>query len=301
MKRCLALIILFACICSWEGIAWSQNPFISKKETEQKTLEPPIKSRLFMKIILWQHTLKQKMSKLIRVAKDNGSLQPLILLMGLAFLYGVIHAAGPGHGKLIAMSYVLSRKASVMGGLMFSVFIAGMHGSSGIILVFGLRYIIQRSVSESLGTVTFATQIISFGLIVILGLGILLMNIYNLFIKKGQEGKKAQVKDTRKGILTWALAIGMVPCPAVVMVMLFCLSMGVLTLGLLLAACISFGMAFTISMVVSAVVLGKVGVLNAVSEKKTVAIEGVIGLFSGVVIAILGALFLLTTLFSSIY
>ena len=53
---------------------------------------------------------------------------------------------------------------------------------------------------------------------------------------------------TRKGVLPWAVAVGLVPCPAVVMVMLFCLSMDVVILGLLLAVCISIGMATTISL-----------------------------------------------------
>ncbi len=44
--------------------------------------------------------------------------EPLALWLGLgiAFLYGVAHAPGPGHGKAVVASYFLSREASVLRG-----------------------------------------------------------------------------------------------------------------------------------------------------------------------------------------
>ncbi|MBC2710306.1 MAG: hypothetical protein HGJ94_04700 [Desulfosarcina sp.] len=301
MKRLLVLLILFVFFAPGIGPVWSQNPFTSKPETLHKAPEPPFKSRLFVKIILWQHQLKQKMSELIRVAQNDGSVKPLIFLMGLALVYGAIHAAGPGHGKVVAMTYVLSHKASIMGGLLFGLCIAFFHGFSGVIGVLGLRYIIQRGVSESLATVTTVTQIISFGLITLLGLGLLFKNGYALFFAPAPENKTAPAKASRKGLLPWAIAVGLVPCPAVVMVMLFCLSMDVMILGLLLAACISLGMAATISFVVTAVVMGKAGVLNTVSEKRAERIEGFVGILSGAAIAVFGTLFLLTTINLLVY
>ncbi len=61
---------------------------------------------------------------------------------------------------------------------------------------------------------------------------------------------------------------GLVPCPAVVMVMLFCLAMDVMVLGLVLSAGIALGIGASISLVVTAVVLGKSGLMKSVSEKK---------------------------------
>lgn len=301
MKRIFILVILLGLLGSWNSPVWSHNPFTSKPETQHKAPEPLFKSQLFVKIILWQHKLKQKMSGLIRVAQSEGSAKPLIVLIGLAFVYGVIHAAGPGHGKFVAMSYVLSHKASIMGGLLFGLCIAIFHGFSGAVGVLGLRFIIQRGVSETLATVTTVTQIISFGLIALLGLGILLKNGYAIFFKSASENDAAPAKASRKGLLPWAMAVGLVPCPAVVMVMLFCLSMDVIIIGLLLAACISFGMAATISFVVTAVVMGKAGVLNTVSIKRAERVEGFVGILSGAVIAIFGTLFLLATINSVLY
>lgn len=191
MKRFLALLILFGVMGPWITPVLCHNPFTSKPETHHKAPEPPFKSRFFVKIILWQHQLKLKMSELIRAAQNDGRVKPLIFLMGLAFVYGVIHAAGPGHGKFAAMSYILSHKSSITGGLLFSLCIAILHGFSGAIGVLGLRYIIQQSTSETLATVTTVTQIASFGLITLLGLGICLKSGYTLFFMSSPETETA--------------------------------------------------------------------------------------------------------------
>ena len=298
--RLSLVAILLALLGSWYSPVWSQNPFTSKPETQQNEREPLFRSRLFIKTTLWQYQLKQKMTALIRVAQSDGDVKPVFILIGLAFLYGVIHAAGPGHGKVVAMSYVLSHRSTVLGGMLFGLCFALIHALSGAVGVLGLRYIIQRSVSETLASVTAVTQIVSFGLITLLGLGILLRHGRGLLFSSAGNGTEPS-EATRKGVLPWAVAVGLVPCPAVVMVMLFCLSMDVMILGLLLAVCISIGMATTISFVVTAAVLGKTGAISAVSKNHIARVEGIVGALSGGAIAIFGALFLISTVDSIAY
>lgn len=302
MKRILFFVVLLGLLCAWIGPAWPHNPFTSKSETQHKAPEPLFKSQIFVKIVLWQHQLKQKMSDLIRVSQsERRSIQPLIVLIGLAFLYGVIHAAGPGHGKIVAMSYVLSHRATILGGVLFGVCFAVIHAFSGAVGVLGLRFIIQRSVSETLASATTTTQIVSFGLITLFGIAILVKHGYAFINPAASNKEKSSDKASRKGALAWAVTVGLVPCPAVVMVMLFCLSMDAMILGLLLAACISLGMATTISIVVIAIVLGKTGVLSVVSEKYAKRVEGTIGLLSGAAVSVFGALFFLSTINSALY
>ena len=301
MKRLIVFILLVSILLPGAVPVWAHNPFTSKPETQHKAPEPPFKSQFFVKIILWQHQLKAKMSELIRGVKEDGNFVPVLFLMALAFAYGVLHAAGPGHGKVVATSYVLSHNTSVLNGILFGLCIAMIHGFSGAVGVLGLRYIIEQSVSETLTTATTITQIISFGLIFLLGLAILLKHIYVLVFSKARDSKKTTNRPTRKGLLPWAVAVGLVPCPAVVMVMLFCLSMDVMVLGLVLSACIAIGMGATISLVVTAVVLGKSGLMKSVSEKRATFIEGTIGLLSGTAIAAFGVIFLLATITETYY
>jgi nickel/cobalt exporter len=300
MKGVLILVILIMLLCSRVGPAWCHNPFTSRPEVRHVDPEPPATDRLYVKITLWQYKLRQKMAELVRLAQKGGSAKPLMLLLGIAFVYGVIHAAGPGHGKLVAVSYVLSHRSSIIGGLLFGLCIAFLHGISGVIGVLGLQYIIQRSVNETLTTVTTVSQVASYGLVALLGLGTLLKNAYASFFVSSPEPETIPGKTSRKGLLPWAMAAGLVPCPAVLMVMAFCMSMDATPLGLLLTASISIGMAATISVVVVATIMGKAGALCSLSKKRAKTMEAVVGIFSGAAIAILGALFLLTTISSEL-
>lgn len=301
MKRILFLAVFLGLLGTCSSPSWSHNPFTSKPRTHHKAPEPLFKSPIFVKIILWQHQLKQKMSELIRLAKSRGNIKPLIVLVGVAFLYGVIHAAGPGHGKVVAVSYVLAHRPTVTGGVLFGVGIAFLHGFSGVAGIFGLRYLIQQSVNDTLASVTSVTQILSFGLIAVLGLVIFMKHGYGLIIKSEPEINQPKDKPTLKNLLPWVAAVGLVPCPAVVMVMLFCMSMDVMILGLCLSASIALGMGATIAFVVVAVISGKTGFFHILPEKGARRIEGIIGLLSGFAIACFGSIFFISTLNGIIY
>jgi ABC-type nickel/cobalt efflux system permease component RcnA len=141
------------------------------------------------------------------------------------------------------------------------------------------------------------TRAVSFGLITLLGLCVLWKH-GRMLVSAPPPGSEASPEKTdRSGLVAWSLSVGLVPCPAVFMIVLFCMSMDAMLLGLVLAAGISFGMAATISLVVMAVVMGKAGGLRLASSKSSAAkIEAIIGVLSGGAIAIFGALFLMASI-----
>lgn len=298
---CLLILVFLACA---SASVQAQNPFSSNNASQNTVSKPRVEHTFLVKIALYQQKLKQKMAGLIREVNNGTTLAPLFLILLLAFGYGLVHAAGPGHGKAIAMSYMASRKPSLSDGLLLGMLIAFIHGFSGIACVLGLHFLLNTSISGTMDSVSKITQLISFSLIALLGLTILIKNGWDLVIQgknKAMPGNDNQTKNTKKGLVPWALAVGLVPCPGVVMIMLFCLSMDVLLLGLALAVCMSLGMATTISLVVAAVILGKAGVLNALSQQYTEKIEMIVGMISGVAIAVLGSLFLLSTTYLSLH
>ena len=216
--------------------------------------------------------------------------------MSMAFAYGAIHAAGPGHGKALAASYVLSHKPSPIGGVLFGLLIALLHGFSGIVGVIGLRYFIEKSLNETLTSVTNVTQVVSFGLIFVLGLGIFLKHCYALFVKSAPKIENSSPMKTMGILLPWAAAVGLVPCPAVVMVMLFCLSMDAMIIGLCTSVCVVLGMGTTICLVVVAVIFGKGGILHIPLISQHQAVETWLGLFSGAAISFFGIIFLIASI-----
>ena len=279
-------------------LANANNPFSGKQENQNIFPRPAFQSKFFLKIIIWQHHLKEKMAALVREAKTTNSIKPLILLIMAAFAYGVIHAAGPGHGKAIALSYVLSQQPAYLSGLLFSSFIALFHGISGIIFVLFIRLVLDTTITGNLERVTHITQIISYSIIICFGLAIFISSICNLL--KNKDKSRHDNKRNRKNInpVLSAFVVGCIPCPGVVMVMLFALSMDLLALGIILGLTISIGMAFTISIITLLAISGKVISLNMVKKKGALAIsvEHWVKIFAGLALMILGILFLVSSL-----
>jgi len=293
------LILLHLCLVFMCGSvqAEDKSPFSSNSPPEQSASEPALHKSFLTQIALYQQQLKQRMAGLIREVKDGQSLQPLFVVLFIAFGYGLVHAAGPGHGKAVAMSFILSRNPSIVSGLLFGTMIALVHGFSGAISVLALHFFLQKSVTGTMASVSQVTQVVSFTLIALLGLGILLKNCWALAWRlRAKPPHGSGASEQKKGLVPWAVAVGLVPCPGVVMIMLFCLSMGVMALGLMLAASVSLGMAATLSCVVIAVITGKAGLFSLVPEGKVEVIESSLGLISGAAIASLATLFLLTSL-----
>ena len=57
-------------------------------------------------ILAKQAEFYRTLSGLIRAAKADGS--AAYTLLGISFLYGIFHAAGPGHGKAVISSYLVA-------------------------------------------------------------------------------------------------------------------------------------------------------------------------------------------------
>ncbi len=293
---CLSVVLLLF----WTTVsAEAGNPFLVRENLHSAWSQQLPQASFLRKIAFWQQQLKEKMTGLLRKTKtaDNMILLPTALLM-IAFLYGALHAAGPGHGKVAAVSFVLSRKTSVVNGLLFGILIAFCHGFSGVICVLGLYYIIQKGAYGAWGSVFHFTQIVSYSLIAALGLGMLVKNAISWRSKSTiRPGRSAnEVKDAKKALVSWAVAVGLVPCPGVVMTVLFCLSLDALVLGLWLAFFISLGMATTISLVVVSSVFAKGAFVNTVADNRSATVENIIGIIAGFIITALGLVSLAATL-----
>lgn len=296
-NRWLFALIILAISVFFPFSAVPQNPFVSKapsQEAHQDRISPS-KYPFLAKISAWQQRLNTKMAILTKQAKESGSLRPLLLLIGLAFAYGVLHAAGPGHGKAVAASYLLSHKSKLSRGILLGNMAAFFHGMSGVLLVVIVHMVLMKGISSSLEYVTRTTQMISYALIALLGAILLSRNIL-AWIKANFE-KGAHDEDLfhskKSGTISMAFAVGIVPCPGVVLVMLFCLSLNEIGLGLLLAFSLILGMAFTISTVGAFGIAGKRCALRILSSRPelTLIIERGIETAAAFMITALGVLF----------
>lgn len=295
MKKWIALVALLLLILPLGKDGLAHNPFISKPENQHLAPGPPLKHPVFMKIIVWQQQIRRKMSQLVLEAKSSGNLKPLLFLFGLAFFYGAVHSAGPGHGKLVAMSYLISSGHRYSRAILFGNLIAFIHGLSGVVFVLIVRLLMQRTITGTLEEATHKTQLISFGLIFLLGLFLLARSFFKW--KKAafdtDDYLERKALQTINNPFVMALAVGVAPCPGVVLVMLFCLSMQVIGLGLVLSFWIALGMALTITGVVLFGLIGKRLVIHLFGRREKLALlaERIIETCAALAITTLGLLF----------
>ncbi len=305
MKRkiaCIGLILLIL-LASTTGIL-AQNPFFSKKKPSSlpapSRLAPP--SPIFIKLAVWQKQLNDTMAGLIEQARSERRPGPILYLLLLAFCYGVLHAAGPGHGKAVVTSFILSQKRSLAGGLLLGNGVAIAHGISGIILVLTVHLIMKSGIIGPLQTVTRTTQYISYSLITLLGAALVIKCFFKW--RSTDRGSRKPGENTAAGsgkrMLPVVIAVGMIPCPGVVMVMLFAMSMNLIGLGIALGFCIAAGMAVTITLVVILAMYGKGLTLKVLGRDSRLAkrIELGIEATAGLLVAALGGLLLVGTVYS---
>ncbi len=294
MTRALLLLLLVLFLFCGPTIATAQNPFLNPQKTQT-----PQHSSFLNKISSWQRQLKMKMTVLVKQVHSTGNISPLLSLLLIAFGYGALHAAGPGHGKAVAVSLISSKNATFGQGIFFGSLIAFCHGFSGILCVLALYYVLKTGISGPLTEISRITRITSFSLIILLGLGIIAQHGRSLFFKiKAKPASLAEngPQKSKSAFIFWAVTVGIIPCPGVIMVMLFCLAQGVPGLGLLLALAISLGMATTIALVVGAIVVGRKIPLAFIDGRRAQTMENIIGLLSGFLVTTLGLLFLVITL-----
>ncbi len=287
------------------------NPFTQKKKVDKADNQvvdstPPhgnklptsFINKLMVKVISWQQEIRTRMSSMIRASKTTGNLVPLLWVLGMGLVYGILHSAGPGHGKAIALSYIIGFNPSVVKALIFGNVLAFCHGLSAVVLVLGVKLVFQVSMGESLASVTQASQVISYSLVILMGLLLLFKPVFfrNRDKNNPEEHSSTDGKHTQPPVAS-ALAIGMIPCPGVVIAMVFCISMELTLFGILLAIAISTGMAITLSAVSITAAVGKKALMQGTSmsftEQWVARLEPWVESAAGFVVAGLGLFFLL--------
>lgn len=171
---------------------------------------------------------------------DEGGLLPALWVLGIAFVYGVLHAIGPGHGKALVAGYFLANDGKKKDVFKIGFLIALVHASSALILTIVAYYILEKTASKILremgGTLTQMTG----GLIVLIGIWLIYEIIASKMTSPNQNGKKVQK-------LSVVLLAGIIPCPGVMTIAFFAITIGHILLGIFAALAMSIGMGVTIS------------------------------------------------------
>lgn len=200
-----------------------------------------------------QRTLNGEMRVHLAAFKDSGAWEPALALMLAAFLYGVFHAIGPGHGKVVIGSWFATRRARIAHGLAacgISALVQAATAVAAVALLAGALTLAPREVMAQAAWL----EVGSYGLIAAMGV---VMAWHTL--RGGHSCGHAHCghdhhhhhhhdePDDRKTLFGMAAAVGFRPCSGAILVLLFTLANGMFWLGILATFAMAAGVALTVS------------------------------------------------------
>jgi nickel/cobalt transporter (NicO) family protein len=118
-------------------------------------------------ILAKQAEFYRMLSGLIRASKADGS--AACTLLGISFVYGIFHAAGPGHGKAVISSYLVANDETWRRGVVLSFASAFLQAFTAIAIV-GIAAALLGATAKAMGNTVRIIEIVSYALIVLIGL-----------------------------------------------------------------------------------------------------------------------------------
>ena len=224
-----------------------------------------------------QRRLHRALAGAIRSLRAEKSIAAAWSLLVTSFLYGLFHAAGPGHGKAVISTYLLTHERELKRGLLLAWAAAFVQGVTAIALVLGLVAAIgwtRRDAQAAVGTL----ESVSFALIALLGAGLALRALWALRRRLAGRGparvdhahshehkhghghghghcghnhlpSEAQVRAATswRASLAIILSIGIRPCSGGVLVLLFAEVLALRWAGVAAVFAMSIGTALAVS------------------------------------------------------
>jgi nickel/cobalt exporter len=89
--------------------------------------------------------------------------------MGISFIYGIFHAAGPGHGKAAISSYMVANDETWRRGVALS-FASALLQSITAIAIVGIAAVLLGATAKTMGDTVKVIETVSYALIVLIGL-----------------------------------------------------------------------------------------------------------------------------------
>jgi ABC-type nickel/cobalt efflux system permease component RcnA len=123
----------------------------------------PASTGLFAHQLAWinlnQQEFYRALAGAMKAMRQDGS--KLWLLIGLSFLYGVFHAAGPGHGKAVISSYMVANEVALRRGILLS-FVSAFLQAFTAIAVMLLAWFVLRGTAVSMTDAAWFLEIASY-------------------------------------------------------------------------------------------------------------------------------------------
>jgi ABC-type nickel/cobalt efflux system permease component RcnA len=166
----VALVLVAAAASMWLAaghfdVAFAQgsNPFGGPKAPAAAT---PPSDGLIGWMFAKQAEFYRDMSRVIRSAKTDGS--AVWTLLGISFVYGIFHAAGPGHGKAVISSYLVANDETWRRGVILSFASALLQAVVAVAIV-GVAAALLNATAGQMCSAERVIELVSYALIAMVG------------------------------------------------------------------------------------------------------------------------------------
>lgn len=241
------------------------------------TPEPGLLDQVVGWIFVQQRAFHRELTGALSGLADGGGAAAGWGLVLASFLYGVFHAAGPGHGKAIVTTYLLTHRQRMARGVMIAVAGAFCQGLTALFIVYGL-IILAGWLPSDASAATGWSERLSYALVMLLG-GLLAVRALSRLTAAARRrlapglamatapgsahvhhdhenhcghshGPSADEIGRATGaftILGLILSIGMRPCSGAVLVLVFAYAAGIALAGIAAVAAMSAGTALAVA------------------------------------------------------
>ena len=271
-------------------------------------------------IVTQQRALHRALTERVRALRGEAGIVEFGALLALCFLYGLFHAAGPGHGKAVISTYLLTHRTRVVQGVTLSAAASLVQGVTAVVLVLALVHVagwLSRDVMQQSVTV----ELVSFGLVA--GLGGFLMARAGRGLWRTHEtadgghphehthasgtghccgGHHVALGAGESGrawpAIATVLAVGARPCTGAVLVLVAANLLGLWLIGVAAVAAMSVGTALAVATLACIAVYarGWAGRLVGARTGRWRYAGNAVAFTGGAIICLLGVLLLVTAL-----
>ncbi len=253
-----------------------------------------------------QNEFYLKLTSALRNFRTNPSAGWLLML--ISFAYGVFHAAGPGHGKLVISSYMIADEKTLKKGIALSFASALAQAVTAIVLVGGAGVLLHLT-STAITATAHWFELGSYVLVFLLGLYLVWQRILKSWFGQRPAANcghlqghdhdhhyenaevcsscgQAHVPDpkmvknsamTLTGIWSIILAVGLRPCTGALIVLAFAFFQGMIWVGVASTLVMALGTGITVSVLASLAVFSReiaLRIWGADSQAGTIILRG---------------------------
>lgn len=225
--------------------------------------------QVMVKSIVWQREVNQQMSALLKAVAANPAQAGGSLLL-FSFLYGVLHALGPGHGKVVITTWLATHPSKLKSSIGLTLASSLLQGLVAIALVVVVLTVLQLP-ARQLHLSSFWLEKGSYALVGVLGIllcwralktlrallrkpkfiSFTLHHVHHEHCGCGHQHlpnpEQLRNGDDWRARLMIILSMGMRPCSGAIMVLLFSKVIGVFSWGMASALAMAAGTSLTIT------------------------------------------------------